>query len=76
MLVWFPHSSASTSSLSVQGAAGALRGRAAGGEEEIVVRSNMGKPHRRWTGPEKWSVGLAAVGVLVAIIATVGQFAH
>lgn len=34
----------------------------------------MGKPRRRWTGPEKWSVGLTAVGVLVAIIATVGQF--
>lgn len=36
----------------------------------------MSKSHRRWTGPEKWSVGLGALGVLVAIIATVGQFVH
>jgi len=41
-----------------------------------VVGSDMSKPRRRWTGSEKWSVGLAAVGVLVAIIATVGQFVH
>ena len=41
-----------------------------------MVRSDMGKPRRWWTGPERWSVGLAAAGVLVAIIATVGQFVH
>ncbi|WP_267889953.1 MULTISPECIES: hypothetical protein [unclassified Streptomyces] len=40
------------------------------------MRSDVGKPRRRWTGPEKWSVMLAAVGVLVAIIAAVGQFAQ
>lgn len=34
----------------------------------------MGKPGRRWTSPERWQVGLALLGVLVAIIATVGQF--
>ncbi|MFF3377793.1 hypothetical protein ACFYXF_33160 [Streptomyces sp. NPDC002680] len=41
-----------------------------------MVRSDVDKPRRRWTGPEKWSVTLAAVGVLVAIIAAVGQFAQ
>ncbi|WP_345642934.1 hypothetical protein [Streptomyces tremellae] len=30
-------------------------------------------PRRRWTGPEKWSVALTAVGVLVAVVATVEQ---
>ncbi len=33
----------------------------------------MGKPGRKWTGPEQWQVGLAALGVLVAIIALMLQ---
>ena len=41
-----------------------------------MVRSDASKPPRRWSGPEKWSVALAAVGVLVAIIAAVGQFSQ
>lgn len=28
----------------------------------------------RWTGAERWQVFLAAAGLIVAIIATVGQF--
>ncbi|MGQ4517203.1 hypothetical protein [Streptomyces sp. 8L] len=32
------------------------------------------QPRRRWTGPEKWSVALTALGLLVAVIATVEQF--
>lgn len=31
---------------------------------------------RGWTGAERWQVCLAAAGVIVAIIATVGQFTH
>lgn len=27
---------------------------------------------KRWTGPEKWQVALAALGLLVAVIALVG----
>lgn len=37
---------------------------------------NERKPHRRWTGPERWQVGLALAGLLVAVIATVGQYAQ
>lgn len=34
------------------------------------------KPRRSWTWPERWQVALAAAGLLVAVIATVGQFVH
>ncbi|MFJ8298675.1 hypothetical protein ACIQ9R_22675 [Streptomyces sp. NPDC094447] len=39
----------------------------------MVVSPDMGKPGRKWTGPEQWQVGLAALGVLVAIIALLLQ---
>ncbi|MFF0747304.1 hypothetical protein ACFYVL_43680 [Streptomyces sp. NPDC004111] len=39
-----------------------------------MVNPDMGKPGNRWTRPERWQVGLAVLGVLVAIIACVGQF--
>jgi len=32
------------------------------------------KSGKRWTGPEKWQVWLAAAGLLVAIATGVGQF--
>ncbi|MBP2061300.1 hypothetical protein [Streptomyces iranensis] len=35
------------------------------------------KPRRRgWTDAERWQVYLAAAGLIVAIIAVVGQFAQ
>lgn len=40
------------------------------------MRSDLEKRRRRWTGPERWTVGLAAVTLLVAIIALAGQFAQ
>ncbi|MET7746178.1 hypothetical protein [Streptomyces sp. NPDC005385] len=40
-----------------------------------MAESGEQKPRRSWTGPERWGVGLAAAALLVAIIATVGQFA-
>lgn len=36
--------------------------------------SNELKPRRRWTGPERWQVGIAVAGLLVAVVALVGQF--
>jgi hypothetical protein len=36
----------------------------------------MRKPGNKWSSAERWQVGLGALGVLVAIIATVGQFVH
>ncbi|GGJ81978.1 hypothetical protein GCM10011583_11850 [Streptomyces camponoticapitis] len=41
-----------------------------------MVSPGMRKPRKRWTGPEKWQVVLAAMGVLVAIITSAGQFAQ
>ncbi|WP_277762423.1 hypothetical protein [Streptomyces sp. IB2014 016-6] len=41
-----------------------------------MVSPDMRKPRKRWTGPEKWQVVLAAMGVLVAIITSVGEFAQ
>ncbi|MFB7999022.1 hypothetical protein ACFC4G_40165 [Streptomyces sp. NPDC056002] len=38
------------------------------------MEPNEWKPRRRWTGPERWQVGLAFAGLLVAVVATVGQF--
>ncbi|GGX58160.1 hypothetical protein [Streptomyces chartreusis] len=35
---------------------------------------NVQKPRRLWTGPERWQVGLALAGLLVAVVAAVGQF--
>lgn len=40
------------------------------------MSSELEKPRRRWTGPERAQVWLAAVSILVAIIAVVGQFAQ
>ncbi|MGO4750745.1 hypothetical protein AB4212_19360 [Streptomyces sp. 2MCAF27] len=38
---------------------------------------NDAKPHRRgWTGAERYEVILAAAGLIVSIIAAVGQFMH
>lgn len=35
------------------------------------------KPRKaKWTNAERWQVYLAAAGLIVAIIATVGQFAR
>lgn len=39
-----------------------------------MVEPNKPELHRRWTDPERWQVGLAIVGLLVAVIAAVGQF--
>ncbi len=33
------------------------------------MSTDVDKRRRRWTGPEKWQVVLAAAGLLVAIIA-------
>jgi hypothetical protein len=38
-----------------------------------VMSSDMSKSRRKWTGPERWQVGLSVVGVLVAIIALTVQ---
>ncbi|MFF0701895.1 MULTISPECIES: hypothetical protein [Streptomyces] len=35
---------------------------------------NEWKPRRPWTSPEMWQVGLTAAALLVAVVATVGQF--
>ncbi|MFG2144119.1 hypothetical protein ACGFRG_07955 [Streptomyces sp. NPDC048696] len=43
-------------------------------KEETVVNPEMGKPGRKWTQPEKWQLGIGLLGLLLAIIATVGQF--
>jgi hypothetical protein len=32
------------------------------------------KPRKQWTWPERWQVALAAAGLLVAAIGTVGQY--
>ncbi|WP_326600256.1 hypothetical protein [Streptomyces sp. NBC_01803] len=35
------------------------------------------KPERaRWTGPDRWLVTLATLGLVVAIVTCVGQFAR
>ncbi len=36
--------------------------------------SDMSKPRRKWSGPEKWQVWIGLGGLLVAVIATVGQY--
>jgi hypothetical protein len=36
--------------------------------------SEIVKTRRRWTGPEKWQVGLAAVALMFAIIDRAGWF--
>ncbi|MGW2842597.1 hypothetical protein ACWCWD_33015 [Streptomyces sp. NPDC001493] len=38
------------------------------------MSSDLEKPRRKWTGAERAQVWLSAVGILVAIIALVGQF--
>jgi hypothetical protein len=38
------------------------------------VTSRMSKPRRKWTGAERAQVSIGLVGLLVAIIACVGQF--
>lgn len=35
---------------------------------------DMSKPDGKWTGAERWQVGIGLLGLLVAVIATVGQF--
>lgn len=35
---------------------------------------SYGKPRKQWTWPERWQVVLAAAGLLVAVIGTVGQY--
>ncbi|MFF3092284.1 hypothetical protein [Streptomyces cyaneofuscatus] len=40
------------------------------------MSSDLEKPRRRWTSAEKAQVWLTVVGILVAIIALVGQFAQ
>lgn len=35
---------------------------------------DMSKPDRKWTGPERWQVGIGLLGLLVAVFAAVGQF--
>ncbi|MFC8126440.1 hypothetical protein [Streptomyces sp. NPDC057302] len=40
------------------------------------MSSDVEKRRRKWTGPEKWQVGLAVVTLLVAVIALAGQFAQ
>ncbi|WCL87861.1 MULTISPECIES: hypothetical protein [Streptomyces] len=39
-----------------------------------MVEPSEWKPRRHWTSPERWQVGLAFAGLLVAVIAAVGQF--
>jgi hypothetical protein len=39
-----------------------------------VAEHELGKPGRKWTSAERWQFALGAVGVLVTLIATVGQF--
>ncbi|CAM5246315.1 hypothetical protein GCM10010298_76330 [Streptomyces microflavus] len=47
----------------------------AGGERrEARVSSDLEKPRRKWTSAESAQVWLTVVGILVAIIALVGQF--
>lgn len=36
--------------------------------------SDTEKPDGRWTPPERWQVVIASLGLLVAVVATVGQF--
>ncbi|RFU82877.1 hypothetical protein DY218_30525 [Streptomyces triticagri] len=43
-------------------------------QEEQMHSSNEWKPRRRWTWPERWQVTLAGAGLLVTVVATVGQF--
>ena len=38
------------------------------------MTSDVGKPRKRWTGAEKAQFYLGLAGLLVAIIACVGQF--
>ncbi|MFE7237856.1 hypothetical protein [Streptomyces sp. NPDC057580] len=40
------------------------------------LSSDLEKPRRKWTSAERAQVWLAAVGILVAIVALVGQFAQ
>ncbi|MFH8838979.1 hypothetical protein [Streptomyces sp. NPDC017868] len=37
------------------------------------MSSDMSKSRRKWSGPERWQVGLSLVGVFVAIIALAVQ---
>lgn len=39
-----------------------------------MVTPDMGKPSKRWTGPERWQVATGVLALLVGIIACVGQF--
>lgn len=45
-------------------------------EGHVVESPTERKPRRSWTWPERWQVSLAAAGLLVAVVATVGQFVH
>ncbi|WP_406406546.1 hypothetical protein [Streptomyces sp. NBC_01643] len=40
------------------------------------MSSDLEKPRRKWTSAERAQVWLTAAGILVAIIALVGQFAQ
>lgn len=35
---------------------------------------DMSKPDRKWTGPERWQVGIGLLGLFVAVFAAVGRF--
>ncbi|MFF1927302.1 hypothetical protein [Streptomyces sp. NPDC058228] len=52
--------------------------RGVGSEDEgrWGLSSDLEKPRRKWTSAERAQVCLAAVSILVAIIALVGQFAQ
>ncbi|MFE4874768.1 hypothetical protein [Streptomyces sp. NPDC056682] len=39
-----------------------------------MASQDMGKPGKRWTNAERWQVWTGLLGLLVAIIACVGQF--
>ncbi|MDQ0843622.1 hypothetical protein QFZ68_003302 [Streptomyces sp. V1I6] len=39
-----------------------------------MAENDLSKPGRKWTSAERWQFTLGAVGVLVTLIATVGQF--
>ncbi|MBD0742346.1 hypothetical protein BG418_12755 [Streptomyces sp. CBMA152] len=50
--------------------------RASGENEEALATPSVDKPDRKWTALERWQVWIGLLGLLVAIIACVGQFSQ